>query len=435
MDKNQLKALACQHIDQQAEKIISCVESIAQEAELGYKEFKTAEKVAAFFDFLGMPHRDGLAITGIKAQIGQGPINIAVLGELDAVICADHPLADCKTGAAHACGHNLQIGVMLSVAAGMNHPEILKNLGGRISFIATPAEEYVELTYRNTLREQGKIKYLGGKQELIGIGEFDDVDISMMIHSQKNAPNDFIAIGKSSNGFIGKSVRYTGKVSHAGEAPENGINALNAAMLGLMGIHAMRETFRDEDCIRVHPIITKGGDLVNSVPADVRIESYVRAKTMQAIDATHTKVDQALRAGAMAIGAEVEIETTPGYLPLISNIAMNELFVNNYKANVPEVEVIEVEHFGGSVDIGDVSHLVPTIHPFVGGTKGTLHVKDFASVDYLKSVLNPAKAMAMTIIDLLYDNAELAKEIKQNFQPVFTKEEYIAKMDSYFSKG
>lgn len=434
MDKNQLKDFVCKQIDAHAAKVTACVESIAQEAELGYKEHKTAAKVAKFFDELNIPHRDGLAITGVKGELGTGDINIAVLGELDAVICTEHPLADNSTGAAHACGHNLQIGSMLAVAAAFSSREILQYLPGRITFFAVPAEEYVEITYRNKLRAQGKIKYLGGKQELIHLGEFDDIDLSMMVHSQKDAPSDYIAIGKSSNGFIGKSIQYIGKVSHAGEAPDAGVNALNAAMMGLMGIHALRETFRDQDSIRFHPIITKGGDLVNSVPADVRIESYVRAKTMKAIDETHAKVDQALRAGAMAIGAEVIIETTPGYLPLVSELNMNDLFVANSKVITPNIEVHAVEHFGGSTDIGDVSHIMPTIQPFVGGTSGLLHSKDFRSVDYNKSVLNPAKAMAMSIIDLLFDQAALAKKIKQEFKPVFTKKEYLAKLDSYFSK-
>lgn len=434
MQKEELKEFVCRQIDAQADAVIACVESIAAEAELGYKEHKTAAKVAKFFTEQGLSYRDGLAITGLKATIGAGDINVAVIGELDAVICNEHPLADCHTGAAHACGHNLQIGAMLAAATGLNHSEVLKELAGRITFMAVPAEEYVEITYRNKLRAAGKIKYLGGKQELIHIGEFDDIDLSLMIHSQKEAPQDYIAIGKSSNGFIGKSIQYLGQVAHAGEAPESGVNALNAAMLGLMGIHSLRETFRDQDSIRFHPIITKGGDLVNSVPADVRIESYIRAKTMNAIDLTNDKIDQALKAGAMAIGAQAIIETTPGYLPLVSEVTMNELFVANTKKIAPHVEVVEVEHFGGSTDIGDVSHIMPTIQPFVGGTTGLLHSKDFHSLDYSKSVLTPAKALAMTVIDLLFEQAALAKKIKSEFKPVFTKQEYLDKLDSYFSK-
>lgn len=427
-----LKQLVCARIDEQAQEVIALVKSIESEAELGYKEQKTAAKIASFFAKQGLPYQTGLALTGVKASIGAGDINVAILGELDAVLCADSPKADPNTGAAHACGHAVQLGALLAVATAFNEG-IMRELAGRITFMAVPAEEYVEIAYRNALREQGKIKYLGGKQELIRLGEFDDVDMAMMIHSEKNQPANSVSIGKSSNGFIGKTIQYIGETSHAAESPDLGVNALNAAMLGLMGIHAMRETFRDADAIRVHPIITKGGDLVNSVPADVRLETYVRAKTMQAIDATHEKVDRALQAGAMAVGAKVVIKTTPGYLPLISNLKMNKLFVENAKVAAPDMQVFERDHFAASLDMGDVSHLMPVIHPFTGGVTGELHSKDFCVVDYYKACIVPAKTLAMTVIDLLANEAITAKEVLKDFKPVFTKEEYIKKLDSYFS--
>lgn len=427
-----LKQLVCARIDEQAQEVIALVKSIESEAELGYKEQKTAAKIASFFAKQGLPYQTGLALTGVKASIGAGDVNVAILGELDAVLCADSPKADPNTGAAHACGHAVQIGALLAVATAFNDG-IMRELAGRITFMAVPAEEYVEIAYRNALREQGKIKYLGGKQELIRLGEFDDVDMAMMIHSEKNQPANSVSIGKSSNGFIGKTIQYIGETSHAAESPDLGVNALNAAMLGLMGIHAMRETFRDADAIRVHPIITKGGDLVNSVPADVRLETYVRAKTMQAIDATHEKVDRALQAGAMAVGAKVVIKTTPGYLPLISNLKMNKLFVENAKVAAPDMQVFERDHFAASLDMGDVSHLMPVIHPFTGGVTGELHSKDFCVVDYYKACIVPAKTLAMTVIDLLANEAITAKEVLKDFKPVFTKEEYIKKLDSYFS--
>lgn len=427
-----LKQLVCARIDEQAQEVIALVKSIESEAELGYKEQKTAAKIASFFAKQGLPYQTGLALTGVKASIGAGGVNVAILGELDAVLCADSPKADPNTGAAHACGHAVQLGALLAVATAFNEG-IMQELAGRITFMAVPAEEYVEIAYRNALREQGKIKYLGGKQELIRLGEFDDVDMAMMIHSEKNQPANSVSIGKSSNGFIGKTIQYIGETSHAAESPDLGVNALNAAMLGLMGIHAMRETFRDADAIRVHPIITKGGDLVNSVPADVRLETYVRAKTMQAIDATHEKVDRALQAGAIAVGAKVVIKTTPGYLPLISNLKMNKLFVENAKVVAPDMQVFERDHFAASLDMGDVSHLMPVIHPFTGGVTGELHSKDFCVVDYYKACIVPAKTLAMTVIDLLANEAITAKEVLKDFKPVFTKEEYIKKLDSYFS--
>ncbi len=105
------------------------------------------------------------------------------MGELDAVICREHPDADPETGAVHACGHNIQTAAMLGVAFGLNDQSVLDQLAGQIEFMAVPAEEYVEIEYRLDLKENGEISYLGGKQEMIKRGHFDDIDISMMIHS------------------------------------------------------------------------------------------------------------------------------------------------------------------------------------------------------------------------------------------------------------
>ena len=199
-----------------------------------------------------------------------------------------------------------------------------------------------------------------------------------------------------------------------------------------MGINALRETFREQDVVRVHPIITKGGDLVNNVPSDVRIETYVRAKTMAAIEATHQKVDAALKAGGYAIGAEVKINTLPGMLPLSCNKTMNDLFVKNALLANPGVTVRDAGHFSASTDMGDVSHLMPVIHPFIGGVDGFLHTAGFHVVDFDAAVILPAKAFAMMLVDLLADGAAEGKKIVAEHKPLMTKAEYIAKLESYF---
>ncbi len=434
MDKQQMKELICQAIDRAGDKIAAYAESVMKEPELGYKEVKTAAKTAALMKEIGLPVEEGLAITGVRATLqGDAGPTIAILGELDAIGCPEAEFANPETGAAHACGHNHQLAAMMGAAFGLAALYKECKLPGKVVFFAVPAEEYVELEYRNGLRKEGRLHFLGGKQELIYRGAFNDVDMAMMIHSNSFSPEPSIFIGESSNGFIGKTIRYIGKMSHAAAAPHEGINALNAAMLGLMGIHAMRETFRDEDIIRVHPIITKGGDLVNSVPSDVRIETYVRAKTMAAIGGTHEKVDRALRAGGDAVGAETEIITMPGYLPLSCSSEMNDIFVQNAQNAWPGVQVNNAGHFGASTDAGDLSHIIPLIHPFVGGVDGTLHGKDFKLVDFAAACLLPAKAMAMSVVDLLYDKAALAEKIKREFKPIFTREEYIATLEKYFS--
>lgn len=437
MNKQELKAMANAAIDANAAIIKDIADRIYAEPELGYKEFKTAAKVVAFMrDELGLEPQTGLAINGVKgrAKGGKPGPTVAVLGELDAIGCPDSPDADPMTGAAHKCGHNLQVAAMLGAGCGLIKSGVMKELAGDCVLFGVPAEEYVELAYRQQLLAEGKVHYIVGKGQLIYEGAFDDVDMAMMFHADKERPNPTISIGSSSNGFVGKKVQYIGKVAHAGDAPFEGINALNAAMLGMMGINALRETFKDNDHIRVHPIITKGGDIVNSVPADVRMELYVRAGTMEAIDKSHKKVDAALKAGGDAIGAQTIIETMPGQMPLDCSERMNELFIENAKAINPRIAIEDAGHFGGSTDMGDVSQIMPAIHPYVGGTVGLLHTKEFNCIDFKACVLDTAKAFAGVIVDLLFDEAQEAKEIIKNNPPNLTKEEYIQRMDAYFSK-
>lgn len=435
MNKDKLKAKVCAAIDDYKDKIAAIADSIADEPELGFKEVKTSAKVAAFMRELGIEPQTGLAITGVKARVKgakPGP-TAAVLGELDAVGCPDSCKADPLTGAAHACGHNLQIAVMLAVCCGIVKSGAAQYFSGDAVFFGVPAEEYVEIEYRKRLAEEGRIHFLSGKGQLIYEGAFDDIDMAMQMHADKNMPEPTVSVGESSNGFIGKTIQYVGKTSHAADAPDQGINALNAAMLGLMGINALRETFRERDVVRVHPIITKGGDLVNSVPADVRIETYVRAKTMEAIEQTHYKVDAALKAGGDAIGAQTIIHTLPGMLPLSCNKTMNELFVKNAQIANPQVNVKDAGHFSASTDMGDVSHLMPVIHPFIGGVDGFLHTADFHVVDFDAAVILPAKAFAMMLVDLLADDAAEGKKILAEHKPLMTKKKYIEKLESYFS--
>ena len=436
MLKEELKAKVCAAIDDALNDIKKVAADIEAEPELGFKEFKTGSKVANYLRTLGLEPQEHLAITGVKARAkgGKSGPSIAVIGELDGIVCMDSPKADPLTGATHSCGHNLQIASMLAAATGMVKSGVMEELAGDAVFIGVPAEEYVELAYRKRLIEEGKIHFLAGKGNFIYEGHLDDVDMAMMVHANGNLPGNEMLIGNTSNGFIGKTIRYIGKAAHAAAAPHEGINALNAAMLGLMGINSLRETFREQDIIRVHPIITQGGDLVNNVPSDVRIETYVRAKTMEAINKTHVKVDNALKGGALAIGAEVEIETLPGQLPLDCCEDLNQLFLSNAKNVEPELKVTAGVHFNASTDMGDISHIMPAIHPYSGGNVGSLHTKNFAVTDFDKCVILPAKAFAMSIVDLLYDDASCAKEILKTFKPILTKEEYIKQMESYFSK-
>lgn len=432
MNKDELKQRVIAAIEENKETIIAAGRKIYANPEFGYKEFETTKTVAEFFkNEFRIEVEEKIAYTGCRARINEdksGP-KIAVLGELDGISCSEHPDAN-EIGASHTCGHNVQIAGMLGAAVGLIKSGVFKELDGKIDFIATPAEEFIELAYRSKLRAEGHIKYFGGKQELIRKGAFDDVDMSIMFHVLDTGDKK-VLVGPESNGFIGKEVKFIGKESHAGSAPYEGVNALNAAMLAINNVHAQRETFKEADRVRFHPIITKGGDIVNVVPADVRMEAYVRARTIESILDANTKVNRALMAGAMAVGANIEITEIPGYLPILRHNNMEEVLRENLNyIGLTAEDIIDGGDFTGSFDFGDVSHLIPTLHPMFGGVKGALHTRNYSIIDEEYAYLAPAKAMALTIVDLLFDGAVKGKEILKNFKPVMTKEEYLAFMES-----
>ena len=433
MNKAELKEAVCKAIDARYADIEKVAMDIFAEPELGFKEKKTSAKVKAVFDSLGMNYTDGWGITGVKARM-QGRNSrrtVALLGELDAIICRDHPNCDPVTGAAHCCGHNVQIANLVAVAMAFKDAGIMKELDGDVVFFAVPAEEYVEIDYRNSLREKGQLRYLGGKAQIIAEGGFDDIDMAMQMHvDPTDNPNGEFQVGASCNGFIGKLIEYRGRAAHAAGAPDKGINALNAAMMGVMGVNAIRETFRDDDCVRFHPIINAGGDLVNVIPDRVKMESYVRAAKLDALTRYNTAINRALKAGGDAIGASCEIQDLPGYLPL----RPDENFRDVLRANANEVfgkeNVVEGVHSAGSTDMGDVSHLMPVVHPWVGCVKGVLHGASYNLDNKEAGIKKTAKVLAMTIIDLLADDAAEADRICTNFKPILNRESYCKYMDS-----
>ena len=426
----ELKTRVQAEIDRRGDDLIRIARTILDSPETGFREEKTSSLVARKLQELGIPYQDGIAITGVKGMLeggAPGP-TVAVMGELDSLKVLGHPHADPVTSAAHACGHHCQIGMMLGVALGLKTSGVMDSLTGRVALIAVPAEEYVEIEYRDELRRQGQIEFLGGKPEFIRLGALDDVDMAMMTHTSSNPDEGSIAFGGTNNGIVAKRIQFTGRAAHAGGAPHAGINALNAAMIAMSAIHAQRETYRDQDTIRIHPIITQGGVSVSSVPADVRMETFVRGKTTRAFLAASEKVDRALRAGAMAVGGSVTITTLPGYLPIRSDEAMLELYRANAGALVGEENLVRLGHRTGSTDMGDVSHIMPVMHPYVVAATGNGHGDDYIVQDYELAVVKGAKAMAMTVVDLLADGAGRARKIVAGYRAPMTKDEYLSLM-------
>lgn len=436
MDHAELKKRAWNAIDEHRERIVALGEDIRKHPELGFKETRTASLVADWFAGLGISHETGLAITGVKGRLegdASGP-TVAYLGELDSVLVSDHPEADPVTGAAHACGHNASIAQLAAVAVALAESGVWKELFGTVALMAVPAEEYVEVDFRLGLRREGKLEFLGGKPELLRVGAFDDVDIVFMTHLSEKEGEKRLGVAGPSNGCVVKQVRYVGRAAHAGGAPHAGVNALNAAMLGMSAINANRETFRDEDHIRVHPIITKGGELVNVVPAEVCLETFVRGASVDAIMAAAEKVDRCLRAGAMGVGAAVEITTLPGYLPRIVSDAFVDVYRRNAEPLVGGESFWSSEFGAGSTDMGDLSHVMPALEAQAAAARGTGHGNDYRIVDEDGAYILPAKSAVGCIIDLLADSAQSAHHVIKQFEPAMTKAGYLEFMRGLYAK-
>lgn len=428
MDRDGLKQRVAEAIDRRAGELMEIGRYLLANPEIGYREVKGAALVADAFAKLGLPHRTGLAVTGVRADLDSGRPGpaVAVLGELDGLIAFGHPHANPETGAAHTCGHNAQIATMLGVAMALVDSGAMEALAGRVVLFAVPAEEYVDLEYRARLRDEGRIAFLGGKPELVRLGHFDDVDLAMMVHASANTPERRVRVGGTTNGFVAKTICFRGKASHAGARPDLGINALNAAALAIMGINAQRETFRDEDSVRVHHILTAGGHSVNIVPEDVRMELFARGRSLEAIRDAAAKVSRAVAGAAQMVGAEVEIRDLPGYLPLVEEHVMAAAFRENATSLLGADQVLPGLHVAASTDMGDLSHLMPALHPFAGGYRGTNHSRDFLVADEEMAYVLPAKMMALTVVDLLYGDAAGARRAVESYTPRLTKADYLA---------
>jgi amidohydrolase len=433
--KEQLKHAVCETIDRHAGAIIDLGEMILRHPETGFNEVRTSALVAERMTALGLAPQTGLALTGVKGRLAGGSPGprLAFIGELDSLRTSEHPLADPTTGAAHSCGHNAQIAGMLGAAIGLSEAGVAPHLAGDVVFFAVPAEEFIDVEERAARVAKGEIEFMLGKPELVAKGHFDDVDMAMMIHTgSRDAAATRAFLARSSNGALVKRIRFVGRAAHAGSLPQLGINALNAAMIAMNAISAQRETFWEKDTIRIHPIITKGGDAVSVVPAEVTMETFVRGGSLEAIVDANRKVDRCLRAGAMAIGAEVEIHTIPGYLPQRNDERFGHIFGDNVEALFGSGQFTVGGHRTGSTDMGDLAHLMPVIHPYVVAAQGKAHGADWRINEPHHGYLTPAKLLAMTAIDLLYGDAAPARQILAQFEPAMTKDAYLEFQRSLF---
>ena len=355
---------------------------IWENPELGFKEEKTNKYMIDAFEKLGYKLDRPTGITGFSTTIDtgrEGP-TLMILSELDSVLCRTHPNCDKETGAVHACGHNVQCAVMLGIANALKEKGALDGLSGKIKLCVVPAEEGCEISFRKKLRESGKISFLTGKPEFISRGFMDDVDLAFMVHvTNKKEDYDF-SLDEGHNGVIRKKITFLGKSSHAAN-PHEGINALHMATSAINIINNFRDTFIEKDMIRFHYIITKGGDIVNTVPDVVEMESYVRSSNVQGLFEVNTKINKALGSVALAFGGNVQVEDFPGSFPLIDDVNLNDVAAEVIEEEFGKNKCKRLSWNAGSTDMGDVASIIPSIHAYVNCTSGACHGADYMIKD------------------------------------------------------
>ncbi|MBQ3008038.1 MAG: amidohydrolase [Oscillospiraceae bacterium] len=418
----------CDILEAKKDEIIAFGTDVWEHAELGYKETRTSGKFIEKMQELGLETETGLAFTGVKAYMHpkgtvEGP-TLAVIGEMDGLPIPNHPNA--YNGVSHSCGHHAQLTGIMGAALALTDPEVKEAMGGNICFFAVPAEEFVDITWKNQMMKEGKLGYGGGKCELIRIGAFDDIDISLGHHSTVGA--DMGIINSTSNGFVNKTVTFKGRAAHAAGMPHHGIDALNAATAALVNIALQQESFRDEDSVRCHGFISNGGSAVNIIADEVVMQYCTRGKTPEAYKNASDKVDRSFKAAAMATGCDVTIETMAGYMSQMANPhteVLQSVFDDIKADGVYTNQKDQEGHGTGSDDFGDVSCLMPLVHFQTGGFEGSIHGPDLMVTDPYLAYVVTAKIFALTAYRLMKNNAAAAKENIADYKPVMTKESYI----------
>lgn len=385
---DKLKQTAAQEIDGLLPELSKLAEEVHGYEEIKFEEYKSAEAVASALEKIGFEvgRKAAELDTAFVARAGEAKPRLAFLAEYDAL-----------PGIGHGCGHNLIAAVAVGAGAAIKRLQAEGLLPGGIEVIGTPAEEGG-----------------GGKVFMVEKGIFEDLDTVLMVHP---GPVNMRDIGSLAR--VNFDIEFFGQSTHAAASPEMGINALDALIQTFVGINALRQHVPDD--IRIHGIITHGGDAVNIIPEYTRGRFGVRATNMPKVERVYGNVKKCIEGAAMATGCTFKITEDVPYREMKANNVLNELAVENLKYlghNVfPGLERGGV----GSTDLGDVSHVVPAISLMVMlvGAGMIWHTKDVHEASVGNEATNMialgAKAIAFTAIDVLAIPGKL-DEVKKDFE-------------------
>jgi len=344
--------------------------------EPGFYEWETHKIVKEAFEEMGFILEEFQDFPGFSATLDghTKTKKIHLISDMDAL-----PNPEAKDGSyIHSCGHHQQLVALVETARVLLKTN--KTALEHIAFVAIPGEEFIDFPKRQKLKEEGKITHLSGKLELIHRGFFDTPDYIISTHSAGGMTNRFINSVRLMSGFKVMSFEFTGRNAHAGAQPHLGINAQNAASLFLQSCGFLRESFYEGDHIRIHPILKLAEDQsVNLIPAYARVETYVRAATVEAVDETVNKLEKAAKGSAMAIGAEVEIRVEEGYAPFKVDMKLHE--IARKTCQDLDVEFIDEEFSAASSDVGNLSQMKPAVMLGLPGCNGLFHNPGFRITD------------------------------------------------------
>ncbi len=386
MDTKKLKTAVIGEIDSRRHQLRELSLKIHSNPELGFHEVKAADWLTQYLEENGFPIERGICElpTAFRGSYGQGKPAIAILAEYDAL-----------PDLGHACGHNLI--AASAVGAGVAAKSAIDRFGGSVLVIGTPAEELY-----------------GGKVIMADRGAFDNFDIAMMVHpgTHNTATTEALACQAL-------EVEFFGKAAHAAARPEAGINALEAMLQSFAAINSLRQHIKAK--ARIHGIITDGGQVANVVPAHSAGTFLVRAEDDAYLNELKQRVLNCFIGAATASGARLEYKwSNVCYAPLRNNLTLAQLFRQNMQSLGRQMPLSDPSKGFGSTDIGNVSQLVPSIHPFVAiaPEEVVTHSPQFAlaaaSEAGSKGLLDAAKALAMTVVDLVA-NPEIVVKVKDEF--------------------
>ena len=416
----------CKAVEINRQSILDAHDFIWNHAESGFKEWETSKYLESAFESLGYElHRAG-DIPGFYADwdTGRPGPRVLVIGEMDSLIIPQHPAARKDTHCVHACGHHAQSAALLGLASALQTDGIKEGLCGSVRLMAVPAEELTELEYRESLRTKGIIHYFGGKQEFLYRGYMDGVDMAFMVHTSYGE-GSFEFPNRGDDGFLIKTIEFIGKATHAGIAPHLGVNALLAQQLAVSAMNALRETFIEEDYARLQMGSVSGDSLC------CRLDLKIRAATIEKINRINIQINRAIAGAAASIGAGVRISDRPGYMPLYNDPVLGEVFCDATKFLDPDHPIEMGNNWSaGCTDMGDISELIPSIHPYSMGAAGRAHTAEYYIESVEKACVMSAKSQLLTLQLLLENDAERAKRVigakKTRYR---TKEELFADVD------